>query len=240
MRSSSEKKLVKANCLAWFNNYRPVIRQTVADDLLQDTDDQYKEILSGIDHATSRARYDELLKQLRGRVSEIRGYTVTPQATAQPTTDAPPSFSALVSDPAMQDILGRRWLECAKCVSADAPLAATVMMGGLLEALLLARVHHEQNKRPIFQAVSSPKEKGSGKTLPLQEWTLRHYIDVAHELGWITASAKDVGAVVRDYRNYIHPHKELTHGAQLKGEDARLFWEISKNIARQVLNVEEP
>src|SRR5882672_647716 len=92
-------------------------------------------------------------------------------------------------------------------------------------------------------------------TLP--EWTLRHYIDVAHELyarhtkiwisqgvdwistasgserslrqrslatargtdsssqsrswcaqhiGWISSSAKDVGEVVRDYRNYIHPH----------------------------------
>ena len=35
----------------------------------------------------------------------------------------------------MRGILGRRWEECRKCIAADAPLAAVVMMGGLLEAL---------------------------------------------------------------------------------------------------------
>jgi hypothetical protein len=58
---------------------------------------------------------------------------------------------------------------------------------------------------------------------------------VAHELGWITVSAKDVGAVLRDYRNYIHPQKQLSHGVQLTPEDATLFWEISKSISRQIV-----
>jgi hypothetical protein len=45
---------------------------------------------------------------------------------------------------------------------------------------------------------------------------LKDFIDVVHELGWITVSAKDVGAVLRDYRNYIHPQKQLSHNVHLK------------------------
>jgi hypothetical protein len=135
----------------------------------------------------------------------------------------------------MRKVLARRWEECTRCVSAKAPLAATVMMGGLLEALLLARVHRQNDKSSVFRAASAPRDGKTGKSLMLQEWTLRNYIDVAHELGWITSSAKDLGEVVRDYRNYIHPHKELTHGVHLGDHDARLFWEVAKGIARQLL-----
>jgi hypothetical protein len=237
VRSSEEKSLVKANCLAWFNNHRNVVRTAVDDDLLHDADTLYKKLLSASDRAGSRARYEQTLKDVRAQLSEIRVYAVTPTTSAQATTDAPPNFEPLVSDPAMQAVLERRWSECAKCVSAKAPLAATVMMGGLLEALLLARVHRAKDKARIVGSSAAPKDRGTGKALPLQYWTLRHYIDVAHELGWISSSARDVGEVVRDYRNYVHPHKELSHGIQLGDEDARLFWEISKGIARQVLKV---
>jgi hypothetical protein len=137
----------------------------------------------------------------------------------------------------MQAILVRRWNECAKCVGVDAALAATVMMGGLLEALLLARVHREPDKKKVFQANGAPKDHQSKKPLPLQDWGLRNYIDVAHELGWITSSAKDLGEVVRDYRNYVHPHKEMAHGVLLGNHDAQLFWEVSKGITRQLLAI---
>lgn len=55
-------------------------------------------------------------------------------------------------------------------------------------------------------------------------------------MGWITHSAKGVGEVLRDYRNYIHPHKELSHGIPIETDDAVLLWEVSKTISRQVIN----
>jgi len=61
-------------------------------------------------------------------------------------------------------------------------------------------------------------------------------VDVAHELAWITKSAKDVGSVLREYRNYIHPHKEYTDGVTITEDDVRMFWEVTKAIARQVLS----
>ena len=40
----------------------------------------------------------------------------------------------------------------------------------------------------------------------------------------------------RDYRNFIHPHKQKTYSVILDQSDARLLWEICKNIAAKFLN----
>lgn len=120
------------------------------------------------------------------------------------------------------------------CISYGAPLAATVMIGGLLEGLLLARVNREANKKPVFTASSAPKDR-QGQPAPLKEWTLQDDIGVAHELEWITVAAKDVGVVLRDYRNYIHPQKEFSRGVALATPDAVILWEIGKSISRQLL-----
>ena len=61
------------------------------------------------------------------------------------TTDTAPKFEPLISDPKMQAILIKRWQECVICVESGAPLAATVMMGGLLEGLLLAKINQLPN-----------------------------------------------------------------------------------------------
>ena len=135
----------------------------------------------------------------------------------------------------MREILVRRWNECVICLGATASLAATVMMGGLLEAILLARINREPDKATIFKCRAAPKDS-IGKTRQLKEWGLSDYISVAHELKWVSVSAKDVGEVLRDYRNYIHPYKQLSHGIHLAKEDAELFWEVTKTITRQVIN----
>ena len=72
----------------------------------------------------------------------------------------------------------------------------------------MARINDLADKSPVFTAHSAPKEKGTGRTLDLKEWSLSNYIDVAHEVGWISSTYRDVGDILRDYRNYIHPHRE--------------------------------
>jgi hypothetical protein len=235
VRSVEEKSLIKATVLSWFNNHRPDVATILGNELLLKVDTRFKEILSASDRSSSRARYNDLIKLVKIELMNVRGDTLIPAFSSGPTSDDPPDFAPLISDHIMKGILERRWRECVKCLTADAPLAATVMMGGLLEGLLLSRINKETNKSLIFLNSKAPKDKATGNTLPLKEWTLRNYIDVAHDLKWISHSAKDVGEVMRDYRNYIHPQKELSHGIQLENSDALLFWEISKNITRQLL-----
>ena len=48
-------------------------------------------------------------------------------------------------------------------------------------------------------------------------------------------TAKDVGEVLRDYRNYIHPEKELKHGVSIGEKDTKVFWIVFQTIAEQVI-----
>jgi hypothetical protein len=64
---------------------------------------------------------------------------------------------------------------------------------------------------------------------------LASYIDVGHDLKWISRSAKDVAAILRDYRNYIHPEKERSHGVVLTADDATMLWEVTKSLSRELL-----
>ncbi len=229
----SERDAIRATALTWFQSHRPKLVPIFSAADLQPIDEMYQKIVEASHKNAARSGYVETLKDISDSLVRLRAGNVVKLAAAT-TTDAPPDFSSLILDPAMQVILEKRWIECVTCISAGAPLAATVMIGGLLEGLLLARVNRENNKAPIFTAVAAPRDK-QNKTLGLKEWTLQDYIGVAHELKWITVAAKDVGVVLRDYRNYIHPQKELSHGVSLTTPDAVILWEIGKSISRQLL-----
>lgn len=41
--------------------------------------------------------------------------------------------------------------------------------------------------------------------------------------------------MLRDYRNYVHPEKERRHGVVLTEHDSRMFWEVTKLLATQLL-----
>ncbi|MDI6803093.1 MAG: hypothetical protein QME58_04510, partial [Bacteroidota bacterium] len=153
---------------------------------------------------------------------------------ATKTVDTIPNFAKVVADLDMQKILASRWDECIKCVEGNAPLAAVVMMGGLLETLLLNKINKLPTQAPVFTAKLAPRNP-KGQTLPLNEWTLRNYIDVAHELKWITQTEKDLGVVLRDYRNFIHPYKQKTYGVFIQQSDARIIWELCKSISKQLI-----
>ena len=64
---------------------------------------------------------------------------------------------------------------------------------------------------------------------------MKDYLDVAHELGWIRQSAKDVGQVLRDYRNYVHPEKERSHGISVDSKDASMFLVVFCSLAEQIV-----
>lgn len=232
--ADDERTTIKATCLAWFNNQKPHIARPLDSRALDGANALFNKMLKASERAGSRSRYLQSLKQLRKELLEIRSKQVLTSETTI-TDDLPPSFATLIRDPRMQDILVRRWGECVTCLHAPAPMAATVMMGGLLEGLLLARVNKDSNQQPIFTAAGAPKDRKTGDPLPLKEWTLKNFIDVAHELRWISQSAKDVGDVLRDYRNYIHPQKELSHGITLTSDDAPILWEVAKSISKQLL-----
>ncbi len=187
-------------------------------------------------HAAKQTYLNSLKATKAALVAARTAALVTPApASTANTDDLAPDFSPLAGNQAMRDILTRRWHECAKCVKADAHLAAIVMMGGFLEALFVARANKMADKSPLINAASAPKDKATGKVSNYQDWMLDSYIKVAWELKWITESAKAVADTLKEYRNFIHPAKELRYGVTLGLNDSSIFWQVTKALARQLL-----
>jgi hypothetical protein len=236
VKSADEKAIVKATSLSWFNNHRMPLVNIICEESLNVIDNLYRNILALSDKSGSRKKFDNYLKELKTYLSSLRSDTITKLAnTINASNDKAPNFIAVIRDSDMAAILERRWSECIICVNNKAPLSATVMMGGLLESLLLTRFLQFSDKRQIFTANNCPKDK-AGTALQFKEWVLRNYIDVAHELGWISQTEKDIGVVLRDYRNYIHPFKEKSHGIIMQPKDAVILWEVTKSISKQIVN----
>jgi hypothetical protein len=235
VQSPDERLMLKATALTWFKTHKAKISGACDAGLLGKVDFTFDRLLGFSERSISRSKLKRECKEAKQLLVEVRATVIKAGSIATvKVDDKSPDFSPLVSDPKMQKILKRRWEECLVCIQSGAPLSATVMMGGLVEGLLLARVNSEPNKAPIFTAKAAPRDP-AGKTLLLKEWMLKNFLDVAHELGWISNSAKDVGTVLREYRNYIHPQKEFTHDVNLEPNDARMFWDVCKNISREVI-----
>jgi hypothetical protein len=238
VKSAADIDVIKAVVQTWLRNRRPAINAALGD-ILQPIDAVFSEILEATQHATLRTRYKEKIRMAKLLLGKIQVANVVelskPSAKPASASDSPPSFASIGSDAKMQTILQNRWEECVACVGHGLPLASIVMIGGLLETVLLARINNQTDKSKVFTAVAAPKDKKTGATLTLKDWGLSNYIDVAHELDWISDTYKDVGAILRDYRNYIHPHKEHQHGKTLSPADAKVLWEIGKSIMHEVL-----
>lgn len=246
-KSSRSRQLTKNDDLdyfkslaySWFHSRLPKLNELWPGIELGPISGCFKNILDSTAKRTLRSVYQSTLKNVKKEIVTKRGELVLNPAPGG-DVDVPPDFSKLVGDATMQQILFQRWDECQICVSSGTYLAATVMMGGLLEALFVAYANRLKDKSPMFSAKAAPQDPKTKKTLQLSKWTLRPYIDVGHELGWITRSGKDVAEVLRDYRNYVHPEKQRSHGVTLQKPDAEMFWDVTKHIANQLLANSKP
>ncbi len=227
---------LKATALTWFNTHRPIVLFGNLGLDSRSIDAPYKIVLDATSRYAARETYLDALLQAKKALVLLRSTALTtPSISNNGTDDLAPDFTPLAGNEEMRKILVRRWCECSKCVDAGAHLAAIVMMGGLLEALFVARANKMPDKTALVNAASAPKEKNTGKTANYQEWMLDSYIKVGHELKWITDSAKYIADVLKEYRNYIHPEKELRHGVTLALNDSTIFWQVTKALARQLL-----
>ena len=236
IRSAELRDLLKATALSWFQTRRPPLTSAVREEVLSAIDDPYRAILNATDRNSAKSTYIVAIGRAKTSLLDARNDALLPAPSIR-TGDAAPVFAPLAADPQMQAILTRRWKECTECLQANAPLAATVMMGGLLEALFASRANKLSNKNHLFRSKAAPIDPKTKKPLDLRQWTLAPYIDVGHDLGWISRSAKDVAVILRDYRNYIHPEKERAHGIMLSPDDAAMLWEVTKTLSKELLTM---
>jgi hypothetical protein len=64
----------------------------------------------------------------------------------------------------------------------------------------------------------------SGRQVSSDRVSLQMMIDVAHAKDWIQLDAKDFMHKVRDYRNFVHPRKELAEQPKFDRDSVTLCW----------------
>lgn len=124
--------------------------------------------------------------------------------------------------PTLEPIIQARWLEVQRCQHSQAYLAAVILMGSILEALLLARC--SMSPTEAYQVAAAPKDK-SGKALALHEWPLGALIDACVESGWLKSDRGSFSHALRQSRNIVHPYEHARTGADFDEATCKVCWQ---------------
>jgi hypothetical protein len=198
-------------------------------------DEVFSRLLAMSERDSLRSLYNDKLKTLCKELIVLRDVALRAQAAPGPFSPTPPNFGKIVPDAALQAILERRWRETAMCLDATANLAAAIMLGGLLEALFLAKARSLPKAAPLYTAKAAPKDKKGNPKTNLRDWSLYDFIQVAHELGWIGAVSKAGGHLVRDFRNLVHPNEELERKIVLDEREALALVKVFQTVVDELL-----
>ncbi|MDO8469401.1 MAG: hypothetical protein Q7S84_00060 [bacterium] len=236
IRSVADCELIRAYSLAWNHTHRANALSIVSPEQIRKADFLYAKLSTATYKATGKTVYLTLLKEIRAELLLVQGQSFV---SGGMSTDLKiPDISKLVQNPEMARLLQRRMQEVLDAID-KSPLTATIMMGAVLEALFLARINTLSNKKALFALKATPKDK-NGKPQELKEWGLNDFIEISHEMGWIRKPLKDISAVLRDYRNIIHPVKELSLMKEMKidilvnDSDAKMFWRVFFELSEQI------
>jgi hypothetical protein len=128
-----------------------------------------------------------------------------------------------VQDAELRSIIERDYKELVQVLMPGfAWKSAVVMAGSILEAILHDQLMSPKYLSSAMACPKAPKKNVGAKASPIREtrdirndtsedeWKLQDLIAVASEIGVIEKeSEKHIDQVLRDYRNFVHPRKEI-------------------------------
>ena len=122
-------------------------------------------------------------------------------------------------DASMMWIIKERLKEASLALKVGAYLSVILMCGSILEAILLGAAQRDPAR--FNQANASPKTT-DGSVKRFDQWSLAQLIDVACEMGILKPDVEKFSHGLRNFRNYIHPRKQMTSGFTPDKHTARL------------------
>lgn len=125
----------------------------------------------------------------------------------------------LIRDPVAVDLLMSRVRETLLCEESGAHTMAIIGIGSFVEGLLYSL---------FTERDAEIRDRGfvgrEGRRFKADRAGLELMIDVAHQKDWIQLDAKDFMHKVRDYRNFVHPRKELAEQPRFDRDSVTLCW----------------
>lgn len=127
---------------------------------------------------------------------------------------------AFISDPDLRHIVERDYRDLTlNLFPVETWKSVVIIAGSILEALLYDLLTRDNSRAAQAMAANAaPKKRTAMGTiardicsdLPVDEWSLNNYIEVAEQLALLPMGWKaSVQAILRDFRNCVHPRREL-------------------------------
>ena len=170
----------------------------------------------------------KVLKKCRDIISKLAGKQTTSTAIGADSfleqEFTIPDIDKLPVKAQVASIIDARLQEAQIALDAGAYLSVIFLCGSVLEGMLLGvaqRKPEEFNGSP-----TSPRRKG--KVKPLDEWSLAQLIDTACDIQLLEPDVKQFSHGLRDFRNYIHPYKQMTSGFTPDEHTAKICFQVLK------------
>ena len=135
------------------------------------------------------------------------------------------NLTKILREDSLIDVLDQRLKELKSCL-VDAPLASVLMAGSILECVLLSL--GIANRTAFERASKAPRGKN------VQDWNLSEYIDVAYELGYVMPDVYKFSSTLRQFRNYIHPHRQMMERFRPDSDTAHICFHVLKAAIAQI------
>ena len=123
-----------------------------------------------------------------------------------------------IEDHELREQIKNDWNEIQNCINCQAWKSSIILCGGVLEGVLWHLLSQSKEKaRQIFKEING---KDSDKALNL--WTLSQLLDVAYKMRIIKKSTTHLSHALREFRNLIHPEKQLSEHIKISSEEANI------------------
>ncbi|MBP2635505.1 MAG: hypothetical protein H6Q72_1412 [Firmicutes bacterium] len=134
-----------------------------------------------------------------------------------------------MNSPTLHKIVKRDLNELKAALNANSIKSVLVLSGSILEGILL----------DILLTKRSEAEPHHPKSLPLEKWQLSEIIDIAGKLSILpTEAIAKFSHGVREFRNLIHPGRELKDNLVIAAEEARIVIEVVNIVLRTLSKTE--
>lgn len=134
-----------------------------------------------------------------------------------------------IQDTDVRDILLRDLKECVIAIATGQAKNATIMAGSIVEALLYAKLTEKG-----ITSYGIPTRSGTTNKA-LKDMVLADLLFVAEQEKLVTPNSIHLSHYVRDYRNFIHPAKEIRSTDNISQENVLIMWSILKRLINELL-----
>ena len=145
----------------------------------------------------------------------------------QPTFSEPADLrrrlEGLLSDPLTVDLLMGRVEETRICETGGAYTMAVIGIGSIVEGLLLELLL-ERDDELRAKGFPDSRDPAGQRRKNASRVSLEQLIDIAHGKDWIQLDAATFVHNVRDFRNFVHPRKELAERPRFDRDSVMLCW----------------